>query len=243
MARKNIYDPKDKKPFKLSRTKIDLFVNCPRCFYLDRRLGVSRPPMFPYSLNQAVDTLLKKEFDILRKKGEAHSLMKKYKIDAVPYQHENIDDWRNNWKGIQYFDKSTNFVIFGAIDDIWINPHNELHIVDYKSTSTTQEISMDSEYRQGYKRQAEIYQWIFRKNNFKISDIAYFVYCNGKTGEDKFDGILEFDIQILDYKGNDSWVEATIKEAKKCLDSDKAPQASPGCIYCQYRAADKKLEK
>ena len=60
MAKRNIYNPKDKEPFKLSRTKIDLFVECPRCFYLDRRLGVSRPPMFPYSLNQAVDTLLKK---------------------------------------------------------------------------------------------------------------------------------------------------------------------------------------
>lgn len=33
---KNLFDPKSKTPFKLSRSKIDLFLNCPRYFYLDR---------------------------------------------------------------------------------------------------------------------------------------------------------------------------------------------------------------
>ncbi len=47
--------------FKLSRSKIDLFLECPRCFYLGNRLGVSRPPGFPFTLNSAVDALLKKE--------------------------------------------------------------------------------------------------------------------------------------------------------------------------------------
>ena len=62
-------------PFKLSRSKVDLFVECPKCFYLDRKLGVGRPPGYPFSLNSAVDTLLKKEFDIHRAKREAHPLM------------------------------------------------------------------------------------------------------------------------------------------------------------------------
>jgi len=55
------YDPKGKNNWKLSRSKIDLFVECPRCFYIDNRFGVKRPPMYPYNLNSAVDTLLKKE--------------------------------------------------------------------------------------------------------------------------------------------------------------------------------------
>src|SRR3972149_10504652 len=59
-----LYNPKDKKPFKLSRSKLELFTECPRCFYLDRKLGVGRPPGFPFALNSAVDALLKKEFDI-----------------------------------------------------------------------------------------------------------------------------------------------------------------------------------
>lgn len=73
---RNIYDPRSKQPFKISRSKIDLFVECPRCFYLDRRLGVGRPPGFPFNLNTAVDTLLKKEFDIYRAKDKVHPLQK-----------------------------------------------------------------------------------------------------------------------------------------------------------------------
>ena len=63
---RNIYDPKSDKPFKISRSKIDRFVECPRCFYVDRRLGTDRPPGFPFNINSAVDTLLKKEFDVYR---------------------------------------------------------------------------------------------------------------------------------------------------------------------------------
>ena len=74
---RNIYDPADSKPFKLSRSKIDLFLECPRCFYMDRRLGVGRPPGFPFALNSAVDALLKKEFDGYRARGQAHPLIER----------------------------------------------------------------------------------------------------------------------------------------------------------------------
>ncbi|MDO8571096.1 MAG: hypothetical protein Q7R79_00265, partial [bacterium] len=77
---RNLYDPNGVEPFKISRSKIDLFLSCPRCFYLDRRLGVGRPPGFPFSLNSAVDALLKKEFDFHRANQSAHPLMKRYGV-------------------------------------------------------------------------------------------------------------------------------------------------------------------
>lgn len=73
-----LFNPKSETPFKLSRSKIDLFVECPQCFYLDRRLGVGRPPGFPFTLNSAVDTLLKREFDLLRKDGLPHPLFEEF---------------------------------------------------------------------------------------------------------------------------------------------------------------------
>ncbi|OPL12055.1 MAG: hypothetical protein AVO34_02265 [Firmicutes bacterium ML8_F2] len=229
-----IFNPNSKEIFKLSRSRIDLFLNCPRCFYLDRRLGIDRPPMFPYTLNSAVDTLFKKEFDIHRAKGETHPMMKHYKIDAIPFQHEKINDWRNTFVGIQFLHEPTNLLIFGAIDDIWINPNKELIIVDYKSTAKNAQISIDADWQKGYKRQMEIYQWLFRKNNFKVSNTGYFVYANGKTDKGAFDGKLEFDVEILPYQGNDSWVEDTIIKAHECLMSSKIPAPNPDCDYCNY---------
>ncbi len=240
---KRLFDPESTKPFKLSRTKIDMFLNCPRCFYLDRRLGVSQPSGFPFTLNSAVDHLLKKEFDIHRAENRSHPLMEHYKIDAVPFVHEKMDEWRNNFRGIQYLHKPTNFLIFGAIDDIWIDRNEQLFIVDYKSTSTNKKISLDDEWKIAYKRQMEIYQWLFRKNEFNVSDIGYFVYCNGKKDSEAFDGKLDFDIEILPYEGNDSWVEKTIIQARECLESNEIPQSNHECEYCNYRKASRIVEK
>ena len=56
---RNIYKPNDENPFKLSRSKVDNFMSCKRCFYIDRKLGVGHPPGFPFNINSAVDELLK----------------------------------------------------------------------------------------------------------------------------------------------------------------------------------------
>ena len=40
--RKKLYEAGMEGPFRLSRSKVELYRNCPRCFYLDRRLGIGR---------------------------------------------------------------------------------------------------------------------------------------------------------------------------------------------------------
>ena len=239
----NLFDSSSPVSFRLSRSKIDLFLNCKKCFYLDRKLGVAQPPGYPFSLNSAVDKLLKKEFDILREKGQAHPLMKEFGIDAIPLKHEKINEWRDALRGgITYLDKNTNFFITGGVDDVWVNPKGELIIVDYKATSKEEEVSLDAEWQISYKRQMEIYQWLFKKNGFKVSDTGYFVYCNGKTDLKKFDAKLEFDIKIIPYKGDGSWIQKTIDDAFSCLNSVSLPDASPECDYCAYRKAAFELE-
>lgn len=236
--KKSLYDSSAVEVFRVSRSKMELFLECPRCFYLDRKLGLGRPDMPSFSLNDAVDHLLKNEFDLLRKNGQKHLLMKKYHIDAIPFSHPELPKWRDDehkFVGACVIHKPTNFEICGIIDDIWINSKGELHIVDYKSTSSSKEISLDDEYKKNYKKQVEWYQWIFRQKGFKVSNIAYFVFANGLKGERIFDGKLEFELSIIDYQGDDSWVEPTIYQIKKCLDSDLIPQSGIDCHYCQYR--------
>ncbi|MCK9438531.1 MAG: PD-(D/E)XK nuclease family protein [Bacilli bacterium] len=232
---KGLYNPESKEPFKLSRSKIDLFLECPRCFYYDRRLGTGRPPGFPFALNSAVDYLLKQEFDIYRANGENHPLIHKYGIDARPIPHEDLDNWRHNFTGIQFLHKPTNLLIFGAIDDLWQNSKGEYIVVDYKSTSKNEKIfELNKDWQIGYKRQMEVYQWLLRQNGYKVSDVGYFVYCNGITDRKAFDAKLEFDITLIPYTGNDSWIEKTILAAHKCLNDDVIPVSGQDCDYCKY---------
>jgi|SRR3989344_3818687 len=241
MPRK-LFDPKSPEPFKLSRSKIEFFVECQRCFYLDRRLGIGRPSGPPFTLNSAVDALLKKEFDIHRHKNEPHSLMKKFGVDAIPFTHADLDKWRENFVGVQYLHPPTNFLITGAVDDVWVNPQKELIVVDYKATAKNGEITLDDEWKAGYKRQMEIYQWLLRANGFKVNKTGYFVYANGRKDLDVFDGKLEFDLNLLPYAGDDSWVEGLIFEIKKCLNSPKIPGSGEECEYCAYREQSAEAE-
>jgi len=235
---RNLYDRDNIKPFKLSRSKIDLFLECPRCFYLDRRLGVGRPPGFPFSLNSAVDTLLKQEFDIHRASGKPHPLIEQYGVDAQPALHDDLETWRQNFKGVQYLHEPTNLIITGAIDDLWQNSNGEYIVVDYKATSKNEKITvLNQGWQIGYKRQMEIYQWLLRRNELTVSDTGYFVYCNGKKDREAFNGRLDFDVTLIAYTGKDDWVEQAIIDAHKCLCSDHVPEAAEDCDYCSYRDA------
>lgn len=240
---KGLYNPDASEPFKLSRSKIDLFMVCPRCFYFDRRLGVGRPPGYPFALNSAVDHLLKLEFDIHRANGTKHPLIDKYGVDVRPVAHDNLEKWRHNFTGVQYLHEATNLLIFGAIDDLWINSQNEYIVVDYKSTSKSEQITeLNKDWQDGYKRQMEIYQWLLRKNGHKVSNTGYFVYCNGQTDRKAFDGKLEFEVTLIPYVGDDTWVENTVVEAHKCLQSSDYPECGADCDYCKYVEAVKQID-
>lgn len=237
LRNRNIFAPNGGNSFKLSRSKIQNFLNCPRCFYLDRRCGTGQPGSLPFTLNTAVDSLLKAEFDGYRAEKQSHPLMIEHGIQAIPFAHPELDEWRMNFKGIQVLHEPTNFIVTGAVDDLWINSEGELIVVDYKATSTTKEITLDEVYRQAYKNQMEIYQWLLRQKGFKVSDTGYFVYCNGDASKGRFDGKLEFSISVIPYSGSDSWVEETLLKARACLEADEFPAPGKTCDFCNYRAA------
>lgn len=213
---------------------------------MDVRLGLSRPSTPPYTLNSSVDNLLKNEFDLLRKKGEKHELMNKYAIDAIPFSHPDLPKWRGEvtaYEGALAVDEKSNLMINGLVDDIWQDSKGNLVIIDYKSSASAKAPSLDDEWKQSYKRQIEVYQWVFRKLGFPVSKTSYFVYANAKKNLPKFDGKLEFEMSILNYDGNDSWVDLTLLEIRELLNSDKIPTPAHECEYCAYKKMSVQLVK
>ena len=168
-----IYSSESSESYKLSRSRIENFCKCKKCFYLEEKMGISRPAQFPFNLNNAVDELLKNEFDTYRGTEQNHPIILEYGIDAKPFKHPDIEDWRTRNKGIGFLDNDTNLYFYGLVDDVWISTINEkLIIVDYKATSKKGEVSLNAPWQISYKRQVEIYQWLFRKNGFDVEVIA-----------------------------------------------------------------------
>ena len=194
--------------------------------------------MLPFTLNSAVDNLCKNEFDYYREKQEPHPLFIKHNIDAVPFKHPDMNKWRNNFQGISFVNEEENFKFYGAVDDVWIQPNGELIISDVKSTSKNNFDWLDTwnryEYPKGYRRQLEMYQWLFRKNGFQVSNKGYLVYFNGLKNEPMFNQVLKFELHLVELECNDNWVSQTLIEAKELLERDEYPQGSSSCDTCQY---------
>lgn len=239
------YKPGQTAPFKVSRSKIELYMQCPRCFWLDVRLKITRPNSPPFNINKAIDELLKKEFDGYRLKGEPHPLMVEHKVKAVPFAHADLDTWRENFVGVTTLHVPTNLHVFGAVDDLWVNPDGEVIVADYKATAKDKEVDIDSAWQISYKRQLEVYQWLLRQNGLKVNDTGYFVYCNGRLDLDGFNNRVEFKTKIIPYTGNDSWVEPTLLKMKTCMEGDMpaigtAAMGGP-CDFCSYARARTEL--
>ncbi len=241
---KRTFDPKSDLLFPISRSKIEDFIRCARCFYLDVRLGIGRPSSPAFTLNIAVDALLKKEFDLHRAESSRHPFMEEYGIAAVPYRHAKLDEWRNNFKGIRHIHAPTNFEVFGAVDDIWIDEAKNLIVVDYKATSTMGAVGIEGGgYKDGYKREVEVYRWLLEQNGFPVSPVSYFVYANGKKDLPAFHKKLEFNITLIPYRGDVQWIPKALQGIKDALTRDSLPESGEGCEHCGYRAASRRVEK
>ncbi len=233
------YAPGQVKPFKVSRSKIELFMQCPRCFWLDVRLKIKRPDGPPFNINKAIDELFKKEFDSYRERGEAHPLMVEFGVEAIPFAHDQLDDWRQNFVGVQALHEPTNLLVFGAVDDLWVDQSGKVIVVDYKATAKDKDVSIDSDWQISYKRQMEVYQWLLRQNGLEVDATGYFVYTNGRLDLDGFFDKIEFRTKIIPYTGDDTWVDPVLKKMKKCMDSDTMPPMGDSimggpCEFCSY---------
>ena len=130
---------KKDKSLRLSRSRWDNFIKCPKCFYLKEKHNINPPGQPGHPINSRVDALLKEEFDILRKDEKPHPIFKEYNLNFIPYNKldpEILAKYRNNFKGVEAKSKKTKYILFGSLDDLWFDlDTDEIVVLDYKATS------------------------------------------------------------------------------------------------------------
>lgn len=243
-----LFNPRSQRPFKVSRTKVELFVRCPRCFYLSQRLGIKAPDSPPFKLNIAIDNLLKKEAELLRRLQIEHPLAREINLRAIPLDDPRVNDWLDPFKGLEFLHIPTNLTIHGAPDDIWLideTDRTELSIVDAKATHSNSKSIEDSYYWESYKRQVELNTWLLARQGlpFHVSDTSYFISINTDKKQREFNNRLEFESKVVPYVGNNTWVEPAIDALKECLMQETLPEPNKECGSCRYRAKARKVEK
>ncbi|HEX2977879.1 MAG TPA: PD-(D/E)XK nuclease family protein [Candidatus Babeliales bacterium] len=228
----------------LSWSDIKIFMDCKRCFFNAKKLGVRRPVIDAeaFAITKGIDSLLKKEFDKFRAQGNAHPVMPDDPI-LKPLRHKKLKKWQTGWSeqdrkkyGIQFQNVWENCLVSGAVDDIWINDKKELAIVEHKTIAipVVYPDFSNIQYLKEYKKQVEFYAWILKKNNYAVSSTSYLLFCNAVVNKESFNWNLEFEPHLLAHQIDDSWVQKTIDDALKCLQEDDQPIASAKCKSCKY---------
>ena len=259
------YKPDNPVPYELSRSAIEKMVSCEACFWLEKVKGIKTPSFPKFLLNTNTDTLLKKDFDACR--GERpHPLMEAAGLGHLrPFAHPNMDKWVEamQFGAADHFHidhEETNIRFGGGVDDVWENVESgELHIVDYKSTAqlakepkpidasfiAPPENPAEKDYKGSYRRQMDMYQWIARRMGFDVSDTGFFVYVDGQhvgesgmlSGEDPWQAWMRFNVSVITYEADDSWVEGALRRAKHLVSQEGlCPDHSADCEHGIYLA-------
>lgn len=211
---------------KLSPNSLNLYLECQHCFWLDKKMGIKRPPPFPYALNSAVDTLLKEEFDAYRNREEPHPLLVENNIKAKLFSNQKLlDRWRNNFEGIRYYDNNLKATLFGAVDDVLEFEGGKLAALDYKSTGSRIAHVYDR-----FQLQLDTYTFLLEKNGFKTPGkgyLAFYVVDKDKGFIDR----LPFRKEIHEIDTNPQDVYEIFKDAVAILNQNEPPPHSPDCPF------------
>ena len=213
-------------PIQLSPNSLNLYLECPHCFWLEKTKKIRRPQPYPYALNAAVDILLKEEFDSYRIKNEPHPLLLAHGIGAKLFPNQNLlDQWRNNFEGLRYYDSQVQATLFGAVDDVLQFPDGKLAPLDYKSTGSSAANVYDR-----FQLQLDTYTFLLEKNGFATPRKGYlaFYIVDKKNG---FGDRLPFRKELHEVETDPSDVYDIFKEAVSTLKRVSPPPHSKDCQY------------
>ena len=243
------YNPENKEAYELSRSRIENFIKCPACFYLMQVKGIKFPSIPGFNINEATDVLLKRDFDKFRGAERTHQFLINLDMGhLIPFDHPNFELWTQSLHfgaegRMNFIHEASNLKVGGGLDDVWFNKDTEeLHIVDYKSTSQKtagKEISLDDPWKEAYKRQMDLYVWVMMQKGFNVSSTGYFLYCDGDRFSDynflnQNDASMIFKMSLLPYDVNLDWIEPTLMSIRECLHKTKCPPHDTNCEYGQF---------
>ena len=220
---------------KISRSRLENLYKCKLCGYLEIKHDI-KPPSIPFTLNIAVDGLIKRDFDKFRKTGAVPPVLEKLGKKFVPFNHPDLEIWRDTRSGLERTDSESGIKMYGAVDDLWVNEEGEIVIVDYKATAKASPVKSlgTASYHDGYRRQLDMYAWLVEGQGLKVASSAYLFYVTARKEADEFLGRLEFDPALIEHKIDQSWISGFLKQTRTVLDGP-IPEPSQDCAHCQYR--------
>jgi len=212
----------------LSPSKLNLFQECPLCFWLHTVKRIHRPEGPVSTLPRGMDNLIKKYFDRYRKKKEMPPEIKG-KVQGELLQDQNLlNEWRKITKtsSPRFFDKELNAYLFGGLDECFVD--GEYYIpVDYK----TRGYDLKEDSLSYYQTQLDCYTFLLESEGYKHFSFGYLIYYIPVQVEEN--GEVRFRVEAHKVETNSERGYNVFKEAVKCIRGPR-PVFHSNCQFCSW---------
>lgn len=215
------------KHLRLSPSTLHLFLECPRCFWLQINENIHRPRgIFP-SLPGGMDSVLKVYFDKYRKKGELPPEIEGKVKGKLMSDLVLLNKWRNWRTGLEYKDEILGVTLFGALDDV-LQDGNSYIPLDYKTRGSAPREGDSEKY---YGNQLDSYSLLLEENSYLTKGLGYLVYYFPK--EVREDGQVDFDVEVVELITDPNRARKVLQDAVKLL-TGSIPSYHSECEYCLW---------
>lgn len=203
----------------LSATTLKLYLECPRCFWLQLNRNLPRPRgPFP-SLPTGMDGVLKSYFNLYRRNGTLPPLLNG-RLKGTLFKSE---------LSLGFSDPGVQARLYGKLDDCLVLVDGRHAPLDHKTrASAPDDLSYSQKY---YKFQMDVYTLLLERNGYPVSRTAYLVYYYPQHGQ-LHDGV-PFGVTIHEVATEPEAAYAVFKEARQLL-LGSMPPYTEACEYCKW---------
>lgn len=219
----------------LSNSRLGLYRECPRCFWLEMNAGIKRPDTIFPSLPGGLDLLFKRYFDRFRDRGELPPEVKGKLPGRLLPDARTIDRWRDWRRGIRYSPAWGDVEVMGALDECLVDDADCYYPLDYK----TRGYAPKADSHTFYQDQMNLYTLLLEGNGHKTQHLAYLIYYH--PIEVKEDGLIQFQVDVQGVPTDPAAAEALVKDAVAILHGP-VPQTAASCGFCRWSSAIQEWE-
>lgn len=236
---------------RLSKSQLDKFQACARCFWLKQRRKLDQPDMISSKVWKGIERVTQVHYEVYRQRQETPpNLVGQVPAGAIPYQGDRID-----LAALRYWGKGMPFKVDGitvttALDEMleWETAaagEKKYAVLDYKSKSkpTDEESTRDL-----YQNQADVYDLACNLNGYPTDGVVYFDYWSPASVEGSESGSTtqKWVSQVIALKADHERIKGIIRAAAACLEGPLPdPQVKKvtgkrggvkieGCVVCAY---------
>jgi CRISPR/Cas system-associated exonuclease Cas4 (RecB family) len=206
---------------KLSPSSLNIFLECPRCFWLYVNKNTKRPSIPVATITTGLDRVIKEYFDLFRTKDILPPLLEG-KVPGRLIRNLPHKGW------LEFIDNKIDAKLGGYLDECLDLGNNFYAALDHKTRGSKPESTHPA-----HQFQMDAYTFLLEQNRFPTKNLAYLVYYIPKSVASK--EAIDFEAVACQIKTEPQRARKVFYDAISLL-KQSIPLAHKDCEFCKWTA-------